>query len=178
MRHTKPTTRLSKFALAAAIAIAICLVASTARADAPSMPAANPNFQALRVHFGPFKCVFAIKDKTYHLTGVTELSQDGRRAVTHDPDNVYFQNQWYDAQRKIWIKTSIFTFLGLDFSATSPGWSGGQLEFDGLVSMGSNSLPFRAISTPLSGGLTKTVEQMQEGDGNWHTLDTQVCGQA
>ena len=168
----------SPFILIFAIAIAIFNFASAAQADAPSMPAANPDFQALRVHFGPFKCVFTIKDKTYHLTGVTELSQDGRRAVTHDPDNVYFQNQWYDAQRKIWIKTSIFTFLGLDFSATSPGWSGGQLEFDGLVSMRDNSLPFRAISTPQGSGLTKTVEQMQEGDGTWHVLDTQVCGPA
>jgi hypothetical protein len=178
VRRARLTARISKFALAAATAIATCLVAGTTQADEPSMPAANPDFQALRVHFGPFKCVFTIKDKTYHLTGVTELSQDGRRAVTHDPDNVYFQNQWYDAQRKLWIKTSIFTFLGLDFSATSPGWSGGQLEFDGLVSMRSNSLPFRAISTPLGGGLTKTVEQMQYEDSNWHVLDTQVCGKA
>jgi hypothetical protein len=178
MKRPPRTVLALPVALAVAVSVVMFSAASTARADAPSMPAANPNFQALRVHFGPFKCVFAIKDKTYHLTGVTELSQDGRRAVTHDPDNVYFQNQWYDAQRKIWIKTSIFTFLGLDFSATSPGWSGGQLEFDGLVSMGSNSLPFRATSTALSGGLTKTVEQMQEGDGNWHTLDTQVCGPA
>jgi hypothetical protein len=169
-----------RIALVASLALCLALAPTTIRAnaDAPSMPAANPNFQALRVHFGPFKCVFTVKDKTYNLTGVTELSQDGRRAVTHDPDNVYFQNQWYDAQRKIWIKTSIFTFIGLDFSATSPGWSGGQLEFDGLVSMRDNSLPFRAISNPLGGGVMKTVEQIQESDGTWHTVDTQVCGPA
>ena len=176
MRRSNRTA--SPFILAFALAIAMLNAANTAQADEPSIPAPNPNFQALRVHFGPFKCVFTIKDKTYHLTGVTELSPDGRRAVTHDPDNVYFQNQWYDAQRKIWIKTAIFTFLGLDFSATSPGWSGGQLEFDGLVSIRDNSLPFRAISNSLGGGVMKTVEQIQEQDSNWHTLDTQVCGPA
>jgi hypothetical protein len=174
----RPRTAVAMLAFATTLAIAMLNAANAARADEPSMPAPNPNFQALRVHFGNFKCVFTVKDKTYHLTGVTELSQDGRRAVTHDPDNVYFQNQWYDAQRKIWIKTSIFTFIGLDFSATSPGWSSGQLEFDGLVSMRDNSLPFRAISNSLGGGVMKTVEQIQESDGSWHTVDTQVCGPA
>jgi hypothetical protein len=147
-------------------------------ADEPSMPDAHPDFQALHVAFGRFTCDFQVKDKTFHVSGVTELSPDGRRAISHDAQGVYFSNLWYDRARKLWIDTAIYTFIGLDFTATSPGWSGGQIEFNGLVTLRDRSLPFRTTSTALSGNRSKTVEAVQDVNGDWHTLDTSVCQKA
>lgn len=74
-------------ALVAFAVAAIVIVGrlSMAAADAPSMPAAHPNFQAVHVRFGPFVCEFHVKDETLRVGGVTELSSDDRRAVSHDP---------------------------------------------------------------------------------------------
>lgn len=167
----RPSLRI---AFATAIATIGCL--SVAAADAPSMPAAHPNFQAMHVSFGRFACEFRIRDKVFHVAGVTELSPDGRRAVSRDPQGAYFSNLFYDSQRTLWINTSIYTFIGLDFTGTSPGWSGGQVVFNGLISMQGRSLPFRATSTELSSGKTKTIEELQDLNGDWSVLDTKLCG--
>ena len=143
------------------------------------MPAPHPDFQAMHVMFGRWSCTFHLfNGKVVPVAGVTELSSDARRAISHDPYGVYVSNLWYDAVRKLWIQTSIYTFSGMDFTATSPGWSGGQAVFDGLVTLHGDSLPLRMTMTLPNRGQQKTVQEIQDSNGRWHTLLTSLCANA
>jgi hypothetical protein len=155
-----------------------CCLASAA-ADEPSVPAPHPDFQAMHVMFGRWACTFHLfNGKSEVVAGITELSSDGRRAVTRDPYGVVFTNLWYDAVRKVWIDTSINTLDGLDLTATSRGWSGGVLVFNGYATLHDRSLPIRSTTTLLSRSQDKTVEELQDPNGVWHMVDWSVCGNA
>jgi hypothetical protein len=165
--------------IAAGAAIVWCCGVGSGAADEPSMPAPHPDFQAMHVMFGRWTCTFHLfNGKIVPVAGVTELSSDGRRAVSHDPNGVYFSNVWYDAVRKLWIETAIYTFDGMDFTATSRGWGGGAVVFNGLVTLRGQSLPLRTTTTLVSGGRNRTLEEIQDPDGNWRTLDSRVCESA
>jgi hypothetical protein len=161
----------------AGAALAWCCAIGSAVADEPSMPAPHPDFQAMHVTFGRWACTFhLITGKVVPVTGVTELSSDGRRAISHDPYGVYVSNLWYDAVQKLWIETAIYTFDGLDFTATSRGWNGGSVVFNGLVTLRGQSLALRTTTTLVSHSQDRTVEEVQDPNGDWHTLDSSVCG--
>jgi hypothetical protein len=163
----------------AAALISWCCGICSAAADEPSMPAPHPDFQAMHVTFGRWTCTFHLPEgKSAVIAGVTELSSDGRRAVTRDPYGVVFSNLWYDAVRKVWIDTSINTFDGLDVTATSRGWNGGVMVFSGYATLRGQSLPVRSTTTLLSRGQDKTIQEIQDPDGVWHAVNWSVCGNA
>jgi hypothetical protein len=162
--------------IVAGAAIAWCCGITGAAAGQPSVPAPHPDFQAMHVLFGRWTCTFHFSDgKSMTISGSTELSSDGRRAIRHDAYGQYFQNLWYDAARRLWLETSIITPYGIDFTATSPGWSGGEAVFTGLVTLRGQSLSLRTSTTLLSQRQNKTVEDVQDAKGEWCMLDTTVC---
>ena len=152
-------------------ALALVLIASIA-----CMGAGPGDLNAMRFLLGTWTCSGEAMDGTqFHVTETTKLSADGSRLVTHDSSGKVSTELYYDAARKLWVRTSVNGKDGSNSSETSPGWAGSTLILTGQINItGMQSLESRSTMTKVSPSKTTQVDELQAPTG-WMQFDTSTC---